>query len=228
MKPSPAALAPARLGVGRLVAQVRLVFELALWRWGGLWAWAVLLLMLAGGVALSARVAIRHDVAQLQREKVRLEDFRRAARQPGPTDLDANPGSGASSRSNEQKRMALDSVLASREQVSEQVRLIYKIANQQRVEIAKADFRSDADGESLERVQMVIPAKAAYPQLRRFLETVLRDLPNASLDRLSFKRNQVGDTEIESRVHLSLWLRSSSGEAGDRVIVARPGVGQSR
>ena len=228
MRPSPAALSPGRGGARSLVAQTQLILELALWRWGGIWALAVLLLMVAGGVALAARLVIGHDVAKLQQERLKLEHLRQAARQPVASDREANARSEGSRQSNEEKRMALESVLAPREQVSVQVRHIYKLAKQQHVEIAKADFRSDAEGESLERVQMVIPAKAAYPQLRRFLETVLRDLPNASLDRLSFKRNQVGDTEIESRVHLSLWLRSSSGEAGDRVIVARPGVGQSR
>jgi len=228
MRPSHSAPSSGRFGARNLVAKTRLVLELALWRRGGMWALAALLLMVAGGVALAARLAIGHDLMQLQQERLKLEKLLQASRQPVVSDPDADARSGAVPLTTEQKRAALDSVLASREEVSEQVRRIYKLATQQRVEIAKADFRSDADGESLERVQMVIPAKAAYPQLRRFLEAVLRDLPNASLDRLSFKRNQVGDTEIESRVYLSLWLRASSSKGGRSLPMALPTTERSR
>jgi hypothetical protein len=204
---------PAYLVMQRLAVRARVAVEIALWRHGRLWAVFAGLLLAVGGVAGGARWSLAQDAEQLRHERETLAERQRAAAQRETSAAQAAVGSSLRADSDAEKRAQLLAVLPPREQVAEQVRRLYQLAAQQQVLIAQADFQSSADASGVERLQVSIPAKAPYPQLRRFVESSLRALPNASLDRLSFKRNQVGETEIEVRVYLSLWLRAGGGDA---------------
>ena len=76
----------------------------------------------------------------------------------------------------------LAAVLVGHDESGEQVQRIYRLAAANQVTVAQADFQLDGDVSGIERLQISIPTKASYPQLRRFLEACLRELPNASLD----------------------------------------------
>ena len=58
----------------------------------------------------------------------------------------------------------------------------------------------------LTRYQIVLPVHGDYVHVRRFLASVLRDVPYAALDGVSFERKKVSDATIEARVRLSLFM----------------------
>ena len=51
-----------------------------------------------------------------------------------------------------------------------------------------------------------LPVKGSYLALRIFAEQVLLALPYASLDEISFKRRAAGETDIDARLHFTLYL----------------------
>lgn len=56
------------------------------------------------------------------------------------------------------------------------------------------------------RVQL--PVKGTYAQLRAFVEEFLRVMPALSLDEVGFKRESVGDEELEVRLVMTLVVRA--------------------
>ena len=57
------------------------------------------------------------------------------------------------------------------------------------------------------RHQILLPVKGGYSEIRQFCEKTLRTLPFASLDDLSFKRETIGEAELESSLRFTLYLK---------------------
>ena len=55
--------------------------------------------------------------------------------------------------------------------------------------------------------RITLPLRGSYAQLRAFLDSVLREMPIASVDALRFERKRAGDTQLDAQVHLSLYFR---------------------
>jgi hypothetical protein len=190
-------------GVVRALAGTRVRVEIALWRHGWLWLAAALLLGACAAMTVFARLSLAQEHELLSQQTEGLASLRKAAdERSGPAD-----GSQAvKDMSDADSQAALAAVLLPADEVGNELRRIYKIAAEQQVSIAQADFQEEPAVGGSRRLQMAFPTKATYPQLRRFLETSLREFPNLSLDRLAFKRNQVGEAQVEAKVHVSLWL----------------------
>jgi len=201
-------------GVRRVSVQLRLRTEITFWRHGWLWLVTGVVLSTAIACAVVAGIAAQRETRELAQDKRALEALqayasRRAASQALPAAADH-----ARAAPDEDNRARLASVLLPKDQATDQLRRIYALAEQEQIGVSQAEFRSDAGIGGIERLQISLPTKAAYPKLRRFLEATLRALPNASLDRLTFARGQVGSPQIEAQVHLSLWF--SVPEVGSR------------
>lgn len=56
------------------------------------------------------------------------------------------------------------------------------------------------------RYQVSLPVQGGYPDIRKFVNTVLEQIPAASLDSISFNREDVKKTEVEANVHFTLYL----------------------
>jgi L-lactate dehydrogenase complex protein LldG len=46
------------------------------------------------------------------------------------------------------------------------------------------------------------PVTGSYPQIRKFIASLLVDLPAISLDGVSFQRQKIGDPQVESQIKL--------------------------
>lgn len=211
-------------GLRRGTVRGRLDFEISIWRRGWIWPVVAVLVILAGGAALSAHLDLQRDSAELRQDEQLLGDTRLAAEQQAAKGRGTNAEFNARASSNSEKQATLMAELRPRSQADEQVQRLYEIAGQAQVTITQADFQMSGQGNAIERLQIDIPTKAGYPQLRRFLEALLVALPNASLDKLSFKRNQVGDAQVEARVYLSLWYVGPVQTRSGDIIPTAPAV----
>lgn len=199
--------------IRRRSVRLRLICEIALWRYGWLWLITGLLLVMTAGGAVFCGLTAQREAAELARDKqalvsLQIESDRRAALAQSGTSPVQPPAS-----PDADKQGLLAAVLPPREQASDELRRLYGLADQEQIVISQAEFQT-AGGGGIERLQVRIPAKASYPKLRRFLEATLLALPNASLDRLSFTRNQVANPQIEAQVYLSLWFDVPTVKAG--------------
>lgn len=62
----------------------------------------------------------------------------------------------------------------------------------------------------LTRMQMILPVKAEYQQIRKFLADIGSDIPVASLEQIQFQRQKVGDPFVDTHIKLVLYLGQSS------------------
>lgn len=84
---------------------------------------------------------------------------------------------------------------------------LYAAAAESGIALEQGDYRlASGKGDKLERYQITLPVRGTYPQIRKFIGRLLADLPAASLDGVSFLRQKVGDTQVESQLKLTLYL----------------------
>lgn len=171
--------------------------EIAMWRHG--WAWAVgaVLALTATGAWLlllqplqQARDAALLDLAQTHRA--------RAAQ------ISSGPSVALDDRAS---LLALQTLLQQGPEAGQIVRRMITLARAEQITLAQADYQQQANaGIGVTRVQITQPVHATYPQLRRYIEAVLAATPNASLDQVVAKRDNVGQTQVEARLKWSLWI----------------------
>jgi Tfp pilus assembly protein PilO len=102
---------------------------------------------------------------------------------------------------------SLDGHTVSDVELSAVVRRITTLANTQGLVLAQSEFQNSNDGHGgLRQVQITLPVRASYPQVRVFVETILRQLPMVSVDQLAMKRESVALAQVEVRLKLSVWV----------------------
>lgn len=58
------------------------------------------------------------------------------------------------------------------------------------------------------RYRLNMPIKAAYPQIRGFLAEVIKTIPNAALENISFKRESVDSPIVDANMSLVIYVRA--------------------
>lgn len=61
-------------------------------------------------------------------------------------------------------------------------------------------------GDKLARYQITLPLTGSYQQIRRFIDTVLEQVPAAALNEISLRRDSVSSAELDARIRLTLYL----------------------
>jgi len=92
-------------------------------------------------------------------------------------------------------------------QLSGEVERLHRFARGAGLELAQGEYRLERRPEGLWAYRVTLPVRGSYPQLRRFLSTVLADMPIASIDALRFERKKALDTQVEAQVRLTVHAR---------------------
>ena len=84
---------------------------------------------------------------------------------------------------------------------------IFTLAQKQEISLDQGEYKvtSDKVGK-LMRFQMTLPFKGEYPQIRKYLDSLLAEIPIVSLEHLQLKRQKVGTPVLEARIRLALYL----------------------
>lgn len=61
----------------------------------------------------------------------------------------------------------------------------------------------------LTRVQMTLPVRGEYRQIRTFLASTGAEVPIASLEQVQFERQKVGDPQVDAKIRLVLYLEQA-------------------
>lgn len=89
----------------------------------------------------------------------------------------------------------------------ELIEKLYQAAAEAGVELDKANYELiEQPRQRLVRYRIDLPVRAEYLQTRRFVQSILEDLPNLALEQVSFRRTE-SDGRIQSVLGLSLYLR---------------------
>jgi hypothetical protein len=88
---------------------------------------------------------------------------------------------------------------------------IYGAAEQQKLKLEQGEYRAVRSSVSrLTDYQVTLPIKGTYPQVRKFVATALAEVPNLSLESIQFERQKVGDSTVDVKVKLVLYLGQPS------------------
>lgn len=92
-------------------------------------------------------------------------------------------------------------------QAEQAIRRIFAEAENQLLLLDQADYKLTYDkAGQFYAYSVQMPVKGSYLALRLFCEQVLLALPYASLDEISFKRRSPEETDLDVKVHLTLYL----------------------
>ncbi|QKO21082.1 GspMb/PilO family protein [Rhodoferax sp. BAB1] len=184
----------------------RLWLEILLWRHGLIWPGVLVLLVAALALWLVLLPGGAQQLAQARAELQRL--------QSGQLVLALS----TAERTGQEDAVlvaALDRVALSEQEVSEVLRRLGRIAQSKGLTLTETDFQATGEGlGGLRRLQLTLPLRAAYPQVRQFVEAVLLEFPGVSVDQMLLKRESVGQRQGEIRLRLSIWTNPAKSGRG--------------
>lgn len=97
-------------------------------------------------------------------------------------------------------------------QSDEDLRALFRLAADHRISLLRGEYaaavRRDAQ---LASYDVVLPVRAAYPDVRGFIAAALNALPHASLAELRLERGASTADIVDARVHLTLYYRADGG-----------------
>lgn len=88
---------------------------------------------------------------------------------------------------------------------------IFAAARQQTLKLEQGEYRVIRDNAGgLTQFQLTLPVRGSYPQIRKFVEGALIEVPTLSLESIQFERQKVGDASVEAKVKLIVYLGQKS------------------
>lgn len=94
----------------------------------------------------------------------------------------------------------------------QQVRTLFALASKAGLSLSKGEYRTGYERNAgLHTYQVTLPVKGSYNAVWNFAMMSLRAIPFASLDDISFKRDSIGDAQVEARLRLTLYLAEQPG-----------------
>lgn len=188
--------------------KIRLVIALSLYRRGWLTLVLFILLLVVGaawwlGVPYVQKQIYRMEEMQADLQAKRLQ-LKVVKQTPVPDD-------------NLQRLNAFYEMLGEKKHVEQQVKTVLYLANEAGIILKSGEYQLEENSVGKFHVyKMQLPLKGSYSQIRKFAEQVLLTIPFASLDEISFKREVISGTSIESKVMFSIYV-SAAAKTPDRV-----------
>jgi hypothetical protein len=164
-------------------------------RWPGLLG--SLLLVACAGYGLGVLRPMQEETLATQARAVKAERLAEAVRK----------GTAAAPQTAAGRRDQFYAGLSQQEQVTQRVDGIYAAATAEGLVLMHGEYAgADLPKAGLARYRIVLPMKGTYGQVRRFIKTATANTPGLALDDLDLVRQNVADSQIEARVHLSLFM----------------------
>lgn len=161
------------------------------------------LAMLLYAVFLGALAWLSPARAALEQERVLA---RRAAALPPPV-------AQAAPLDTPDRNLALFyDALGEKRYVEQQVKTLFGIAAKTGLVLRQGEYKSGYDRNArLHTYQVNLPVQGSYGQVWQFALLALRAIPFASLDDISFRRDTIGQANVEARLRLTLYVLDTPG-----------------
>lgn len=88
---------------------------------------------------------------------------------------------------------------------------VFDSAKRQSLALEQGEYRplKDSVG-NLMRYQFTLPVRGSYPQIRKFVDVALAEVPALSLDSIQFERRKIGDATVDAKLKLVVFLGNRS------------------
>ncbi len=125
-------------------------------------------------------------------------------------DASANRQAAAAPGENPQAELArFYSMLAPAHSVQDVLDRLHKAAADSGLAVQQAEYRPASEpGGRLLRHEIVLPLRGRYPEIRRFLSQVTREMPALALDSVSIHRANIAAETGEAQVRLTLFAEA--------------------
>lgn len=98
--------------------------------------------------------------------------------------------------------------LAENSERGELLKTVFTEAATAGIPLAQGDYTLIAESEGgYDKLQINLPLKGSYKQIRAFTKTLLEKLPQLSLDEISFRRDNIKSPNVEAKLRLTLYLK---------------------
>ena len=88
---------------------------------------------------------------------------------------------------------------------------IFAAAKAQGLQLEHGEYRVLTDNAGgLTQFQLTLPVRGTYPQIRKFVDGAMAEVPSLSLDSIQFDRPKVGDSTLNANVKLAVYLGKKS------------------
>ncbi|NHZ41010.1 hypothetical protein F1609_12700 [Massilia sp. CCM 8693] len=102
--------------------------------------------------------------------------------------------------------------LGEKRYAEQQVKTLFGIAAKSGLSLSQGDYKAGYDRNArLHTYQVTLPVKGSYGAIWKFTILSLRAIPFASLDEISFKRDNLGEAALEARVRMTFYLQDVPG-----------------
>lgn len=158
------------------------------------------------GIAL-AGVALAMQWLALGPLQARVEALQAQRQAPRDQKLDRLGDVLAQSESPGAQLAGFYGYFAKDERLSDRLARLHEVARSLGLEMRRAEYRLISQPDRrLDRYQMVLPLTGSYPVIRRFVTTVLREMPTVSLEQVQFQRKDIADAAVEAQVSFTFHL----------------------
>jgi len=97
--------------------------------------------------------------------------------------------------------------LGRRRYAEQQVRTLFALAAKNGLTLAQGEYKRGYDRDArVYTYQIQLPLKGSYVAIWQFAMDALRAIPFGALDDIGFRRDAIGDTQVEARLRLTLYL----------------------
>jgi hypothetical protein len=93
--------------------------------------------------------------------------------------------------------------------VEQQLKTLFVIARDLDLKLPQGQYKLKCeDNIDYCKYTIVLPVEGSYVRIRKFVEQTLSAIHFASVDEVGFRRESVGDAEVQSRLRISLYTRT--------------------
>jgi hypothetical protein len=98
-------------------------------------------------------------------------------------------------------------VLGEQRYAEQQIKTLFGLAGKAGLSLSQGEYKSSYDKQAhFHSYQVTLPVKGSYRAIWQFGLLSLGAIPFASLDEIGFKRDSIGDANVEARVRLTIYL----------------------
>ena len=101
--------------------------------------------------------------------------------------------------------------LGEKQYAEQHVKTLFGLAAKAGLSLNQGEYKFGYDKASrVTTYQITLPVKGSYQAIWQFVLGALRELPFAALDDIGFRRENIGDTQVEARMRFTLYLKDGA------------------
>lgn len=146
----------------------------------------------------------------LRSEQTRLDDLRQQIAKAREQRAAPADDAGAPTTSAD-KLAAFYGFFPRRSELPDLLGKVFVAAKGQGLQLEHGEYRMLRDNAGgLTQFQLTLPVRGTYPQIRKFVDGAMAEVSTLSLDSIQFDRQKVGDSAVDAKVKLVVYLGKKS------------------